>query len=422
MSKTLKIQATVVFLKIKQSLKRFCVNQGGTRSSKTYSIVQFIIVLCLEKTGLTISIIRKTLPSLKRTAEKDFLDLLKKYKLYDELNHNKTERIYYLNGNSIEFFSTEDDQKVRGSKRDILWVNEANEISVEVFRQLNIRTSDKIFLDYNPDIENDHWIIDEVLSRADDPNYNDVDFIQSTYKDNPFLNDAQIKEVERFKEIDPSFWQVFGEGIRATLQKGNVFLKKHYSEFEDLPNDVKSVLYTDPNLSIKSKGDSTAIVHLGFSPSSNDYYVIDPLCKSFADAEELLNEVYLARRPFTYALGFDGNVTQESTWTNFVKNWSKIKAAPFPPIHYKRYRVDDLSKNVQLVWNQGKIKFPAGFSSSLHGKIFLNQLFAFTSKKAGLKDDAPDALICAFEFLHEKKLDHKPAIGPQIIIKDSINF
>ena len=191
---------------------RVLVHQGGTRSSKTYSIAQAVAVMFATWYSMgikkTITIARKRMPSLKATAMKDVLEILRDMSLYDERFHNKTDNIYKLGRVEIEFLSTDDPQKIRGRKRDILWLNEANEFSYEDFLQFSLRTTEKIILDYNPSDEY-HWIYDYVLTR------DDVTFIKSTYKDNPFLGAETIKEIERLREIDPVAWKVYGEGERG---------------------------------------------------------------------------------------------------------------------------------------------------------------------------------------------------------------
>ncbi|HPN38274.1 MAG TPA: PBSX family phage terminase large subunit [Melioribacteraceae bacterium] len=406
----LTIKHTKVFTKSLEAYRNpkinIIVNQGGTRSSKTFSIAQLIIFLCHKNEGRVYSIVRKAFPSLRATVMRDFFDILKGLNEYSENNHNKTEHTYILNNNTVEFFSLDDEQKVRGRKRDILWINEANEIDEDSFLQLNFRTSGKIFLDYNPSISETHWIITNILER------DDAHLIISTYRDNPFLGKKQILEIERLKLINPSMWAVFGEGVRSEIQTGTVFIKDFYQEYDVLPRDVKSVIYVDPNLSLKGQGDTTAITHLGYSGKTNMYYVIDAISQSFSDSNDLLNAVFLLKLPNTIGIAFDGNVTQESTWTNLVKNWSKQHDSPFYRIEYKRYKVDDLSKNIQLTWNEKRVLFPAGFRSTMNGKIYIGQLFAFTSKKAGNLDDAPDSLICAYEYLHERKIADRQIIMP----------
>jgi phage terminase large subunit len=134
---------------------------------------------CARHDGKTITICRKTFPSLRATVMRDFLDILKKHNIYSEADHNKSNSEYNLKNNLIEFISLDIPQKVRGRKRQLLYINEANEINKEDWQQLIFRTEEQVLLDYNPSDEY-HFIYDEVLTRKD------CDFYITTYKDNPF--------------------------------------------------------------------------------------------------------------------------------------------------------------------------------------------------------------------------------------------
>mgnify|MGYP003144846471 FL=1 len=206
-----KIKTTNVFNKAYRSTTRITCLQGGTRSSKTYSLCQLFIVKCLEETGKVFTICRKTLPALKGTAYRDVLNILKELELYDEANHNKSELSYQLNGNILEFISVDQPQKIRGRKRNYLWLNEANEFDFESWTQLTLRTTEKIYLDYNPS-DPYSWIYEKVHTR------DDCTFLQSTYQANPFLDDDTIAEIERLKDIDPDYWRVYGLGEIGTVQ------------------------------------------------------------------------------------------------------------------------------------------------------------------------------------------------------------
>ena len=205
------IKTTNVFHKAYGSKTRITCLQGGTRSSKTYSLCQLFIVKCLEDTGRTFTIVRKTLPALKGTAYRDVLNILKDMELYSEENHNKSELSYLLNGNLIEFISVDQPQKIRGRKRDYLWLNEANELTYEDWTQLILRTTEQIYLDYNPS-DPYSWIYEKVQTR------DDCTFIKSTYKANPFLDEDTIAEIERLKDIDPDYWRVYGLGEIGSIQ------------------------------------------------------------------------------------------------------------------------------------------------------------------------------------------------------------
>lgn len=140
---------------------------------------------------------------------RDWRKIMEDFKLYDPSAHMKTEQLYtYPTGSYIEFFSVDNQLKVRGPGRDILFINEANIIQYETFRQLLLRTKKCIFIDYNP-ADEFHWLYDKVLTRPD------CYFIKSTYKDNPFLPKEQVHEIESYRDADPNFWRIYGEGERG---------------------------------------------------------------------------------------------------------------------------------------------------------------------------------------------------------------
>ena len=200
------LQSNVVFRHLETSDKRIVIEQGGTRSGKTYNILIWIIFsYALKNSGKTVTICRKTYPALRTSAMRDFIEILRSYELYDEKNHNKSSSEYYLNGNLIEFISLDQPQKVRGRKRDLLFINEANELHWEDWQQLVFRTTGRIIIDYNPSDEF-HWIYERVKTR------DDAEFHITTYKNNPFLEDSIIKEIELLKQTDENYWRVYGLG------------------------------------------------------------------------------------------------------------------------------------------------------------------------------------------------------------------
>lgn len=187
---------------------RIIVNQGGTRSGKTFSLTQLLIYFAL-KGKYSISVCSVAFPHLRKGAMRDWRKIMEDYGLYESNRHMKTEQMYsYPTGSYTEFFSVDNALKVRGPGRDILFINEANIIQYDTFRQLLLRTKKVIFIDYNP-ADEFHWIYDKVLTRSD------CYFIKSTYKDNPFLPNEQVKEIESYKEADPNFWRIYGEGERG---------------------------------------------------------------------------------------------------------------------------------------------------------------------------------------------------------------
>lgn len=251
------IKTTNVFHKAYNSETRITCLQGGTRSSKSYSLAQLFIVKCLEDTGKTYTICRKTLPALKATAYRDMLQILKELDLYTEEKHNKSELSYQLNGNLLEFISVDQPQKIRGRKRNCLWLNEANEFTYEDWQQLILRTTEKIYLDYNPS-DPYSWIYDKVVVR------DDCTFIKSTYRANPFLDKDTVAEIERLKDLDPDYWQVYGLGEIGSIQT-MIFRKFELVDevqgrligygldfgFTNSPSALVAVYQADDNLYIK---------------------------------------------------------------------------------------------------------------------------------------------------------------------------
>ena len=214
-----KIQTNIVYKHLVNSDKKIVVEQGGTRSGKTYNILLFIIF-------------RKTFPSLRATVLRDFLQILNHYQIYRDEYHNKSSSEYNLFGNLVEFTSLDQSQKIRGRKRDLLFINEGNELHWEDWQQLIFRTQERIILDFNPSDEY-HWIYDNVITRKD------CAFYKTTYLDNPFLEDVIRDEIERLKETDDQYWQIYGLGERASSI--NTIFK--YSEVNRIPDDAKLISY-----------------------------------------------------------------------------------------------------------------------------------------------------------------------------------
>ncbi len=213
----MEIQATNIFSRNWDALnsdKRFIINQGGSRSSKTYSLCQMIIVYCIQNPNKVVSIVRKTFPALRATVMRDFFEIMKDLEIYEKANHNMSENIYrFPNGSIVEFFSVDDEQKIRGRKRDIGWCNEANELWFEDFQQLNMRTEEKLIFDYNPS-DSSSWLYKL-------PTEESV-LIKSTYRDNPFLPESIKRQIEDLKRTDEALYQIYALGEKA-ISKSNIY-------------------------------------------------------------------------------------------------------------------------------------------------------------------------------------------------------
>jgi len=205
-----KIYTNKVYKHLQKSDKRITIEQGGTRSGKTYNILMWIIFeYSYQHTDKVITICRKTFPSLRASVMRDFMEILRVQDIYIEELHNKSSHEYYLNGNLVEFISLDQPQKIRGRKRNLLFINEANELFFEDWQQLVFRTDGKIILDYNPS-DSFHWIYDKVITR------DDADFYQTTYKDNKFLDPVIREEIERLRDTDEDYWRIYGLGERGS--------------------------------------------------------------------------------------------------------------------------------------------------------------------------------------------------------------
>ena len=228
-----KIQTNIVYKHLVNNNKKILVEQGGTRSGKTYNIILWIIFhYCANNNDKVITICRKSFPSLRATVLRDFIDILKTYNIDREMYHNKSNSEYNLFGNLVEFISLDQPQKIRGRKRDLLFINEANELYFEDWQQLIFRTMDKIVIDFNPSDEY-HWLYDKVITR------DDCNFYKTTYLDNPFLEQSLIDEIERLKYTDEQYWQIYGLGERSA-SRSTIF---KYEEVNIIPEDAELISY-----------------------------------------------------------------------------------------------------------------------------------------------------------------------------------
>ena len=221
----LELEATPVYQKIANSKSRIILLIGSSRSSKTYSMLQFFVTSALQKKAL-FSVVRKTLPALRSSAYRDFLEILRKNEIYNPSRHNKSELIYKIGGSEIEFFSVDQWEKIKGRKRDDLFINEANELSYDDFVQLSLRTTGRIFLDLNPSHDQYHWIETKIKPR------DDVEIIHSTYKDNSFLDQETINEIERLRSTDQNLWRIYGLGEMGMIEN---LVYNHWQLCDKLP-------------------------------------------------------------------------------------------------------------------------------------------------------------------------------------------
>lgn len=223
-------QLTTATKKLSKLKKRIRAVPGGTSAGKTISIEQLLIddAQSDERPTLT-SIVSESFPHLKRGAMRDFLNIMQEHGYYDESRWNKTDCIYTLEtGSRIEFFSADQPTKVRGPRRDRLFVNEGNNISYEAWDQLLVRTKDYAWIDWNP--TNEFWFYTEVLGKRDD-----VDMLTLTYKDNEGLDPNIVADIESHKH-NKNWWAVYGLGQLGEVE-GRVY--KDWAIIDDIPHTAR---------------------------------------------------------------------------------------------------------------------------------------------------------------------------------------
>lgn len=232
--------SVVLTLAIEKMMDLDCrtkIIQGGTSAGKTFGIIPLLISKALEKPKCEISIVSESFPHLRRGAMKDFIKIMELMRIWDDTRFNRSNAKYsFANGSYIEFFSADQESRLRGARRDILYVNEANNINFEAYYQLAIRTNDEIWIDFNPTSE--FWAHTEVQPDAD------AELLILTYKDNDALSESIVKEIEKAKEkakTNPyweNWWQVYGLGQIGSLQ-GAVL--NDWSTCKEIPEDAEYV-------------------------------------------------------------------------------------------------------------------------------------------------------------------------------------
>ena len=218
----LTINSTVTFDNLLSAKKRITQHIGGTRSGKTYAILQYLIVKALQQPQ-NITVVRRTVPSLKRSVIKDYKEIMLGLGIWSNESYNISDRVYqFSNGSLISFVNTDDAEKLRGVKSDILFIDEASEQHEEAYFQLSIRTTGEIILAFNPTVSPYHFL------RSMD----DVEVFNTTYKDNPYLPEVMVKEIEGLEVKNPKYWKIYGLGEYAVNEKA-VF--NNFQILEEMP-------------------------------------------------------------------------------------------------------------------------------------------------------------------------------------------
>ena len=253
----IKIKATVVADEITEAVSNGFTTiseQGSSRSGKTYNTLLWLIGFVVNNPLFVykVSVVRATLPALKGSVLEDFKEILKRMNRWKEQSFNKTDLIYtFDNGSTFEFFSSDNEQKLRGRKRDILFVNEANEITQIMWQQLKMRTTMFAIIDYNPSFSDDHWICSV---NQEEKTYHFI----TTFEDNiQNLEQPVIDEIKSLKYKNPTLWQIYGEGKQAIVE-GLVF--PNFETIADIPTQIDKTFI---GIDYGYTNDPTAIVEVG---------------------------------------------------------------------------------------------------------------------------------------------------------------
>jgi phage terminase large subunit len=250
----LKVQTNKIFEDLLDPHYRNYVFQGSSRSGKSRNIIIWMVINILNEENKVYSIVRKTLPALKASILRDLKEVLIQLDLYDSNKWHTVDGYVEIGSNIIEWFSLDSEERVRGRKRDVCFINEATEISFEEYVQLNLRTTERMIMDFNPSLWQS-WLYD--LENQPDTFYTIV-----TYLDNPFLSKIQVEEIEKLQHRDPNLWRVFGLGQKG-IPTRVVF--SHQQIYDELPQGAKllgygiDIGYNDANTLVRVYKDGDSI-------------------------------------------------------------------------------------------------------------------------------------------------------------------
>ena len=378
----LQINTTKTYRDIENS-RKICILQGGTRSGKSHSALQWLIVKALSDSNTVISVVRKSFPSMRVSILRDFKDIMKELGIWEEDSYSATEHIYFFdNGSIIEFLSIDNAEKRKGTSRDYLFVDESNELSREDWFQLFIRTRVKSIVAYNPSFGTNNYIFNEIHTHPES------DLFISTFHDNPFLEQSIIEEIERLKETNFEYYKIYGLGQPGN-NVGTIFT---INLIDEIPMESDFVAFgMDYGYSI----DPTTLVTV--SKKDNNLYLDELLFKTnmvtgdivnflksldigrneiWADSAEgrLIEEIYRAgfnikpakKGPDSVKMGIDLMMNYKLHVTKRSKNmirefseyvWMVDKNGNFEnkPVDYSNHTIDAIRYAVMETLTQKKI-------------------------------------------------------------------
>ena len=276
----MRFEQTTALKKILGLKKRLRIIQGGSSAGKTIGILLVLIDTAQSSPKKMISVVSESLPHLKRGAVRDFLAIMGEHKYFKEVSWNRTDLIYtFENGSKIEFFGADQPGKVRGPRRNILFINEVNNINYETYTQLVIRTDEVIYLDYNPVSE--FFVHTEIIPK------HEHDFLILTYKDNEKLPLSIVQELESRKDRK-GFWKVYGLGEIGEVE-GKIYT--NWKIIDEIPHEARLERY---GLDFGYTNDASVICSVYYH---NGGYILDEVVyktgmsnKEIAETFKLLKE------------------------------------------------------------------------------------------------------------------------------------
>jgi phage terminase large subunit len=270
---------TTALRKLTALNKRIRGVAGGTSASKTISILQILIDTAQREQNLVISVVSESFPHLRKGAIRDFLNIMKEHDYFKDDRWNKTDSVYtFETGSIIEFFGVESWEKVKGARRDILFINEANHITYEAYTQMEVRTKREIWLDWNP--ESEYWFYTEILNKVD------CDFITLTYKDNEGCPLEIVQAIEARKN-NKNWWRVYGLGLLGEVE-GRIYTG--WEIIKEIPHEARLERY---GLDFGYTNDPTAIVALYYY---NGGYIIDEVTYRYGLSNREIADILQANK------------------------------------------------------------------------------------------------------------------------------
>ena len=269
---------TTATKKIANLEKRLRIVQGGTSASKTVSILIYLIVLAQGDTKPKLaSVVSESFPHLRRGAMRDFLNIMKEHGYFHSKEWDMTNNIYtFPNKSQIEFFSVDQSEKVRGARRDRLFINEANNVTFDAFNELEVRTNDFIFIDYNPTTE--FWAFTEIMQAG---KRTDWEHLILTYKDNEALNPNIVASIEQ-RMNRKGWWQVYGLGQLGEIE-GKIY--NNWAIIDEIPHEARLERY---GLDFGYTNDPTSIVAVYYY---NGGYILDEIAHSHGMTNKVIADV-----------------------------------------------------------------------------------------------------------------------------------